>query len=69
MTRDSLRLTIERISVTLIISFMIMLIIAAILLASNNEAYANKFAEIAYYMLVAGVVTQLILVIKSEEDS
>lgn len=69
MTRDSLRLTIERISVTLIISFMIMLIIAAILLASNNEAYANKFAEIAYYMLVAGVITQLILVIKNEEDS
>lgn len=69
MTRDSLRLTIERISVTLIISFMIMLIIAAILLASNNEAYANKFAEIAYYMLVAGVITQLILVIKNKEDS
>jgi len=48
---------------------MIMLIIAAILLASNNEAYANKFAEIAYYMLVAGVITQLILVIKNKEDS
>ncbi|WP_148676792.1 hypothetical protein [Staphylothermus marinus] len=59
---------IETIGVTLIISFIILLVIAAVLLALNNEEYANKFAEIAYYMLVGGVIMQLILLYRERGD-
>jgi len=62
-------LILEKVGVTLIISFMMLLILAAVLLAFNNEDCANKFAEIAYYMLVGGVITQLILLVKNKEHN
>ena len=54
----------ERVGVTLIVAFMILLVSAAIFLALGDELTANKLAEIAYYMLVGGVVIQLIVVVK-----
>ena len=54
----------ERAGVTLIVAFMILLVSAAIFLALGDELTANKLAEIAYYMLVGGVVIQLIVVVK-----
>lgn len=47
-----------------IITFMILLIIAAIYLSIGNEAYANDIAIYAYYALVIGVLLQLASYIK-----
>ena len=69
MIRKNIWLILEKVGVTLIISFMMLLILAAVLLAFNNEDCANKFAEIAYYMLVGGVITQLILLVKNKEHN
>jgi len=53
----------------LVILFMLFLIIAAIELAKGRENTANRCAEVAYYYLVAGVVLQLLSVIKEERKS
>ena len=42
-----------------VVAFMVFLISAAILLALNNEAQANKLAEYAYYSLVIAVVIKI----------
>jgi len=47
-----------------IITFMIILMICAYLLACGNEFAANMLAVYAYYFLVVGVVLQLICYIK-----
>jgi uncharacterized membrane protein YbhN (UPF0104 family) len=47
-----------------IITFMILLIIAAIYLSLGNESYANDIAIYAYYALVIGVLLQLASYIK-----
>lgn len=61
------KLFLERLGATFIIAFMIVLAVAAVLLALNDEEDANKLAEISYYMLVLGVVLQLILLAKYKE--
>ena len=43
-----------------IIGFMVLLVAAAVQLALGEEAIANKMAEYAYYLLVAGVVVLLV---------
>ena len=43
---------------------MVMLVSAAVALAVGSEVLANKFAEVAYYFLVIGVVLQLVTLIK-----
>jgi len=43
---------------------MVMLVSAAVALALGSEVLANKFAEVAYYFLVIGVVLQLVTLIK-----
>jgi len=43
---------------------MVMLVFAAVALAIGSEVLANKFAEVAYYFLVIGVVLQLATLIK-----
>ena len=58
------KLFLERLGATFIIAFMIVLAVAAVLLALNDEEDANKLAEISYYMLVLGVILQLILLAK-----
>ncbi|MCE4613459.1 MAG: hypothetical protein F7C07_06475 [Desulfurococcales archaeon] len=54
-----------------ILGFMALLVIAAVQLAMGEEAVANKVAEYAYYLLVAGVVVLLVETLreKSGEDS
>jgi len=42
-----------------IIAFMILLIGAALYLTIGNQAFAERLAEISYYMLAAGVVIQV----------
>lgn len=49
-----------------IITFMILLITAAIYLSIGNESYANDIAVYAYYALVIGVLLQLASYIKYE---
>lgn len=57
----------EELGTTLIISFILLIVIAAILLVFNNNDYADKFAEIAYYMLVGGVLIQFIIIYKNRD--
>lgn len=57
----------EELGTALIISFILLLVIAAVLLVFNSEDYADRFAEIAYYMLVGGVFIQMILVYKNRD--
>jgi hypothetical protein len=40
----------------LVVSFMVLLVFAAVFLALGNEFYANRVAVWAYYFLVIGVV-------------
>ena len=54
--------------VPFIIAFMILLILAAIYLAIGLEPVANKLAEYAYYMLVVGVILELIVLIRSRDE-
>jgi len=49
-----------------IVSFMILLITAAVYLAIGNELLANLLAEYAYYALVIGVILQIVVYIKYE---
>ena len=42
-----------------IVTFMILLITAAVFLALENEVIANRIAVYAYYFLVIGVVLQI----------
>jgi len=51
-----------------IIVFMVLLIVAAVFLALGFEFLAERLAEFAYYFLVAGVVLQLVVVIKEERN-
>jgi len=52
-----------------VIQFMALLIYVAILLALGNESLANRYAEIAYYSLVIGVVLLLKQVVSEDESS
>ena len=52
-----------------VIQFMILLIYAAVLLVFNNEALANKVAELAYYSLVLGVLFSLKQVVSEKEST
>jgi len=47
---------------------MVLLIYAAVLLAMGREALANRYAEIAYYSLVVGVIVMLKDVLMEEES-
>lgn len=67
MGRQDTKLFLERLGATFIIAFIIVLAVAAVLLALNDEEDANKLAEISYYMLVLGVILQLILLAKYGE--
>ena len=67
MGRQDTKLFLERLGATFIIAFIIVLVVAAVLLALNDEEDANKLAEISYYMLVLGVILQLILLAKYGE--
>jgi len=49
-----------------IIIFIVLLITAAVCLALGNEATANKLTEYAYHDLVAGVLLQLVCLIREE---
>jgi len=49
-----------------IISFMVLLVVCAGLLASGNDGLANEIAIYAYYSLVIGVVLQLVSFIREE---
>lgn len=42
-----------------IIAFMLLLIIAAVQLAIGNQAFAERLAEVSYYMLATGVIIQV----------
>jgi len=52
-----------------VIQFMVLLIYAAVLLALGNESLANRYAEVAYYSLVVGVVLLLKQVASENEGS
>ncbi|MEM3871154.1 MAG: hypothetical protein QXE05_01120 [Nitrososphaeria archaeon] len=47
-----------------IISFMVLLSMAAIYLSLGNESYANDIAVYAYYMLILGIILQIVSYIK-----
>ncbi len=55
---------ISNLGIAFVVAFIIMLTSAAIALALGSEVLANKMAEVAYYFLLIGVVTQLIEVVK-----
>ncbi len=59
---------IEHIGKAFAIVFIIFLIMAAILLAKNEENYANLLAEYAYYSLVISVIFMIIVVAKEGEN-
>jgi len=52
-----------------IITFMMLLIIAATYLSIGNESYANDLAVYAYYALVLGVLLQLASYVKYERST
>ena len=41
------------------LAFIALLMVAAVYLAAGDRAWANKLAEIAYYMLVLSVATEI----------
>lgn len=51
-----------------IIAFMLLLIIAAVNLAIDNKDMADQLAVYAYYMLVIGVVGQIIAYIRKKNE-
>lgn len=53
----------------LIIAFIVLLMVAAGYLAYGLEQTANEIAVYAYYVLVAGVILQLVSYIKYGEKS
>lgn len=58
--------TADRLGVALVVAFIVNLLAAAVFLALNMEDEANELAEIAYYFLVGGVLSQLIAVAGEE---
>ena len=51
-----------------VVPFMALLVIAAGCLAMGYEGMANGLAEYAYYQLVAGIVTALVLIVNEERE-
>ena len=52
----------------LIISFQIMLVTCAILIASGNETAANELAIYAFYALVIGVILQFVASLRHDRE-
>jgi formate-dependent nitrite reductase membrane component NrfD len=50
-----------------VLGFMVLLVIAAAFLAAGSEWWANEVANYAYFALVAGVVLQLVCLLKYGE--
>ena len=50
-----------------IIGFMILLVLCAIFLSLGYSTQADKTAEYAYYLLVLGVILQLVQIVKEDE--
>ncbi|MEB3859942.1 MAG: hypothetical protein LRS43_01890 [Desulfurococcales archaeon] len=61
-------LGLEAIGRGFIIGFMALLVLAAVQLSMGEEEVANKLAEYAYYLLVAGVVVLLVDTIRSPQE-
>jgi len=53
----------------LIVAAELLLINAAITLAYGNEPLANQLATCAYYMLVLGIILQIIFLIESGKEN
>jgi hypothetical protein len=51
-----------------ILGFMLLLMVAAVSLVVGLDFLANEVAVYAYYLLVAGVVLQLVSFIRSREE-
>jgi len=54
----------ERLGKAFTLVFIMLLTIAAVFLAKNEEDYANLLAEYAYYSLVISVILMIIVVAK-----
>ncbi len=65
---SNLLIWLERVGKAFAVAFMILLVMAAVLLALNNEAYANLLAEYAYYSLVISVIFMIIVVAKERDE-
>ncbi len=54
----------ERLGKAFALVFIMLLVIAAVFLAKNEEGYANLLAEYAYYSLVISVIIMIVVIAK-----
>lgn len=60
--------TLESLGVSLIIGFQVFLLVCAWLLIQGNSVLANEIAIYAYYLLVIGVIFQLLSLLRHEKS-
>ncbi len=59
----------ENLGAPFILGFQVLLLVCGGLLIQGNPALANRVAVYAYYLLVAGVVLQLVSFLRQEKKS